>query len=70
MMRETLFQEELERKLQEAEEAAEQERRRQRMPTFQPLYVSCPDGLSVRYQLDPTTGGEWLMLGCTAWTIY
>nr|CAB3266505.1 sperm-associated antigen 17 [Phallusia mammillata] len=48
-------QEELERKLQEAEEAAEAMRKRQRMPSFQQLYISCPDGLNVRYELDPTS---------------
>lgn len=52
---EARMQEELERKLQEAKE--EEERRRVKLPPFNQLYASTPDGLSVRYQLDPTTAG-------------
>lgn len=52
-LEEERLQEELERKLVEAKRA-EEERARIKLPPFQQVFVSTPDGLSVRYQLDPT----------------
>ncbi|CAK8694543.1 unnamed protein product [Clavelina lepadiformis] len=54
-LEELRLQEELERKLLENQEAEELARRQSRMPKFPQLYTSCPDGLSVRFQLDPTS---------------
>ncbi|XP_039272076.2 sperm-associated antigen 17-like [Styela clava] len=62
-LEEERLQEELERKLREAKEAEEQERSRIKLPPFQQLYVSTPDGLSVRYQLDPTMASTNFLTG-------
>jgi len=44
--------------LQEAQEAEEMERKRKRKPKFQQVYTSCPDGLAIRFELDPSSLGR------------
>ena len=51
-------QEELEKKLQEAREAEEFAKKQQKKPKFQHIYMSCPDGLAIRFELDPSSFGK------------